>query len=70
MSDDEIIKDIQYNISMNVARYAKKKGISYQEAASKAYAVVGGVKIQPFDAKDSSFSLGIDGEPKPEDLDE
>lgn len=56
---DDILDDIQYNISMNIARYAKKKGISYEEAASKAFMTIDGVKLQPFNPADfDKFVLG------------
>lgn len=63
----DIVKDIQYNISMNIARYARKKGISYKEAAGKSFMTIDGVKIQPLDSNDYSFGIGTDGEPTPGD---
>lgn len=38
-----------------IQKYADEKGITYQEAAAKAYLVIDGKKIEPFQASDFNY---------------
>lgn len=50
------MKVIHEKLFREIAEYAKKKNISIEEAAEKAYITVNGQKIEPFKIENSEES--------------